>query len=271
MAEVGRDEALYRAARLDEAEHNTTQRNNGRPGESRRGQAVHGRPARQRPRFAEVIVVEGMHDKQKLESVVDADVFVVGGDRVGRRVLDQLRRIRERRGLIILTDPDGPGERIRRRIDAHVPGCRHAFIPRREATDGRRVGVELASREAIVRALEGARATRMTSAGGREAEPAVGEEPGLNLRNQAAVGTELAPRRFTLAELTACGLAGSPGAAVYRQRVGEVLGIGAGNAKSFVKKLNLFGVTLAEWDAALAAVQLPTAKLAVEKGDEAGV
>ncbi|WP_083521014.1 ribonuclease M5 [Alicyclobacillus kakegawensis] len=182
-----------------------------------------------RPRLEDVIVVEGLHDRHKVESAVEADVFVVGGDRMSRRLLQQLQRIRRTRGIIILTDPDGPGERIRRRIDEEVPGCRHAFIPRAAATDGRRVGVELASAEAIVEAL-------------------------LHTRGSAAPvasPTGHSPE-FSIADLIAVGLAGCAGAAERRRQVGEWLGIGLANAKAFVRKLNLLGVTRAEWEAALA-------------------
>ncbi|MCL6626436.1 ribonuclease M5 [Alicyclobacillus shizuokensis] len=208
-----------------------------------------------RPRLEDVVVVEGLHDRHKVESAVDADVFVVGGDRISRRLLQQLQRIRRTRGIIILTDPDGPGERIRRRIDEQVPGCRHAFIPRAAATDGRRVGVELASVEAIVEALLHTRGAAAS----------------------AAAPTARAPV-FSLADLVVVGLAGCAGAAERRRQVGERLGIGSANAKAFVRKLNLLGVTRAEWEAALAglvgdgapAAAWETSLSADTRGDGAG-
>ncbi|MFS8631201.1 MAG: DUF4093 domain-containing protein, partial [Bacillales bacterium] len=55
--------------------------------------------------------------------------------------------------MIILTDPDYPGERIRRILSARVPGCKHAFLSREEASRDGKIGVEYASPEAIRRAL----------------------------------------------------------------------------------------------------------------------
>ncbi|MCL6637868.1 MAG: DUF4093 domain-containing protein, partial [Alicyclobacillus sp.] len=62
---------------------------------------------------------------------------------------------------------------------------------------------------------------------------------------------DLSEPGFTLADLVAAGLAHHPQAAARRQRVGEFLRIGYSNAKSFVRKLNVLGVTRAGWQAAL--------------------
>ena len=37
------------------------------------------------------------------------------------------------RGVIVLTDPDFPGEKIRKIITEHVPDCKHAFIDKKSA------------------------------------------------------------------------------------------------------------------------------------------
>ncbi|GGJ14277.1 ribonuclease M5 [Alicyclobacillus cellulosilyticus] len=177
-----------------------------------------------RPRIAELVVVEGLHDKQAVQRAVDADVWVLGGERIPRHVIQELRRAAAVRGIIVLTDPDGPGERIRRRLDGLIPGCRHAFVPRSRAVSARGVGIEHAD-PAVIRAA-------LVRAGSRpEADAA-------------------APR-FTLADLAAAGLVAGPHAAARRRAVGEWLGIGYGNAKAFVHKLNALGVGREEWDAAV--------------------
>ena len=35
------------------------------------------------------------------------------------------------RGVIILTDPDYPGQRIRNEISSYLPVCKHAFVRRK--------------------------------------------------------------------------------------------------------------------------------------------
>ena len=48
------------------------------------------------------------------------------------------------------------------------------------------------------------------------------------------------------------GLNGSQSASVRRAKVGEILGIGFANAKTFLRRLNNYGVTRDEFEKALA-------------------
>ena len=48
------------------------------------------------------------------------------------------------------------------------------------------------------------------------------------------------------------GLSGSEMAAARRARIGAMLGVGCANAKTFLKRLNHYGVTQEEFSAALA-------------------
>ena len=178
---------------------------------------------------SEIVVVEGIHDKQAVLRAVTADVWVIGGDRIARTFLASLRRASEIRGVIVLTDPDGPGERIRKRIASAVPGCRHASLARQEAGNGRRIGVEFATPEAIRAALEQVRGQgeRLVAAGSQ----------------------------FTIQDLLQARLAGVPGSAQRRERIGEILVLGRGNAKALLDKLNALAVSTTEWEAALARLQ----------------
>ena len=80
-----------------------------------------------------VIVAEGRYDKIRLSSVVDAliittDGFHIFNDREKQRFLKKLAR---ERGLIIITDSDAAGFKIRTLIKNIVPdSCvTHVFIP----------------------------------------------------------------------------------------------------------------------------------------------
>lgn len=44
------------------------------------------------------------------------------------RCLDVIRKAQETRGVIVLTDPDFPGDKIRNTIRDAVPGVKHAYI-----------------------------------------------------------------------------------------------------------------------------------------------
>lgn len=224
----------------------------------------------ERLKIEEVIVVEGIHDKQAVLRVVDADIWVLGGDRIAHRLMAELKRAANRRGLLILTDPDGPGERIRRRLDDAFPGSKHAFLAKDEAFGDGAIGVEHASDEAIRKALQQVkRSTSTETEAGASTSPAstldaqtqTSAAP-ISNRGAAAGGTDArahaAPHPaiaagFTTADLIHAGLAGDKEAAKRRALVGDILGIGYGNAKAFLHKLNALGVLRSEWEHALAA------------------
>ena len=122
-------------------------------------------------RLKEVIVVEGVYDKNTLSQVVDAVIIPVGGFSVfnDKETVALLRRLGRQRGLILLTDSDGAGFQIRNHLRGILPKeqIKHAYIPdvfgkeRRKRTPGKegKLGVEGMKPEILLRALEQAGAT----------------------------------------------------------------------------------------------------------------
>ena len=82
----------------------------------------------------EVIVVEGKYDKERVRKVTDAPIICTHGFELYRskRIINTLRKMSNERGIIILTDSDSAGFRIRNYIkrclgkDAKI---RNAYIP----------------------------------------------------------------------------------------------------------------------------------------------
>lgn len=68
-----------------------------------------------KPRCAKVIVVEGKYDKIRLESLLDATVLTTEGFGIFKNPEKRamIKRLAEKRGLVILADPDGAGKVIR--------------------------------------------------------------------------------------------------------------------------------------------------------------
>ena len=66
-------------------------------------------------KIKQAIVVEGRYDKNTLSQVVDAPIFQTDGFAVmhDKQMLALLRRVAQKRGLIVLTDSDGAGVVIR--------------------------------------------------------------------------------------------------------------------------------------------------------------
>ena len=76
-------------------------------------------------KIKEIIVVEGKSDKQFLETFLDADILICNGSAVDGFSLEYLKELSKNRGVIVLTDPDYPGEKIRKEISSVLPVCKH--------------------------------------------------------------------------------------------------------------------------------------------------
>jgi ribonuclease M5 len=166
----------------------------------------------------EVIVVEGKDDIQAVKSAVDAEVIATGGYGFSRDFLDRLKVISEKRGVIILTDPDFAGEKIRKDISKNLKNVKHAFLPRGKAMKKGDIGIENAKKEDIIEALEKAR-------------PMVTEKR-----------TE-----FAQEDLIRYGLTGDECARKRREELGKILGIGYCNSKQLLNRLNNYGITRDEF------------------------
>lgn len=159
-------------------------------------------------------------DVLAVRRAVEADCIITDGFRLRSPAIRNIRAAYEKRGIIVLTDPDTVGERIRARLSEMFPHARHAFIPAEEATnlsDGD-IGVEQASPAAIRAALQKVR-TPM-------------EQP-----------AEI----FSMSDMMAHGLTGTEDAALRRAQIGRRLGLGFANAKTFLRRLNTYGITREEF------------------------
>jgi ribonuclease M5 len=166
----------------------------------------------------EINVVEGKDDTAAIKRAVEAETIETGGSAINEAVYRKIELARARRGVIILTDPDHAGERLRRLITARVPGCKHAFLTQEEATRNGDVGVENADPETIRRAL-------------------------------AQVKTDflLQESEIGMADMMEAGLVNHPDAAARRMELGNLLGIGYANGKQFYKRCRMFQVSREEF------------------------
>ena len=178
----------------------------------------------------EVLIVEGKMDTVAIRKAYPddpPDCIITGGFTLNARTLDDIEQAYKRRGIIILTDPDVAGERIRRFLTERFPEAKHAFVPKAEATANDDVGIEQASPASIRAALAKVRTATM----------AVEE-------------------RFSSIDLVRARLSGADDASERRAAVGAALGIGYANAKTFLARLNRYGVTREEFAAAVATLDV---------------
>ncbi len=122
-------------------------------------------------RIREAIVVEGRYDKNALRQLVDTVIVETNGFGIfsDAEKLEYLRALARRRGLLVLTDPDGAGFVIRRYLKGAIPPerLRHAYVPDlygrepRKSRGGKegKLGVEGMTPEVLLAALRRAGAT----------------------------------------------------------------------------------------------------------------
>ena len=209
-------------------------------------------------KIREAIVVEGRYDKNTLAQTVDAPIITLGGFGVfnDREKLAFLRRLAEKRGLIVLTDSDGAGFVIRNYLKGALPGdqVKQAYIPdirgkeRRKRRPGRegKLGVEGMSPAVLLEVLRRAGAT-FEDAG---PEKISGEQAAGTAETKKAEA-----KKLSKADLFALGLSGGTGSAVRRQALLKRLELPEHlNANGLLEALNLL-YSREELEAALAALE----------------
>lgn len=170
----------------------------------------------------EVIVVEGRDDITAVKRAVDAEVIAVSGFGINGQTIEKIKQAQKRQGVIVLTDPDFAGEKIRRIISKRVPNVKHAYITQSEGTKDGDIGVENASPETIIKALQ-----------------------------QAKCEIKESRKEFDIQDMYFFKLTGNSKAKERRDAVGKYLGIGYGNANQLVTRLNNYGITKEEFIEAL--------------------
>ena len=159
-----------------------------------------------KPRIREVIIVEGRYDKNALSQVVDAVILTTEGFGVfhDKEKLAYFRRLAEKRGVILLTDPDGAGFVIRNHLKGALPPerVRQAYVPdvmgkeRRKKKGGKegKLGVEGMSPTVLLEALRRCGATF-------EGEECAAQSAGISradLMDKGLIGPNSAAKRAAL-------------------------------------------------------------------------
>lgn len=180
----------------------------------------------EKPVIQEIVVVEGRDDTRRLQEVLTVDTIETNGSAIDDAVLTQIKAAQATRGVIVLTDPDTPGQKIRQTILQAVPDVKQAFLRQGQAQPEKHkssLGVEHASNKAILAALSHAHTT-----------------------------TTAAPVQITKQQLHDAGLTFGADAKWRRQQLGNILQIGYANGKQLYKRLQAFQISPAAFQAAVA-------------------
>ncbi|MDD7194410.1 MAG: DUF4093 domain-containing protein [Clostridiaceae bacterium] len=119
-------------------------------------------------KIKQAVIVEGKYDKIKLSGIIDAPIIQTDGFGIfkDKELQQMIRVLSEKRGILVLTDSDSAGFKIRSFIGSTVDpkNIVHAYIPdifgkesrKTEPSKEGKIGVEGVSEEIIMRSLANA-------------------------------------------------------------------------------------------------------------------
>lgn len=163
----------------------------------------------------EIIIVEGRDDITAVKRVVDAHIIALNGfSALSKKTINKMIELSKNNDLILFTDPDFAGKKIRDTLKRYIPNIKHAFVSQRDATRNDNIGVENADDEAILEALKNVITTHQ------------------NIEN-----------RFSIDDLIDNGFISGSNAKKRRIMLGDMLKIGYYNAKQLLKALNSFNIS----------------------------
>ena len=160
-------------------------------------------------RIQATIVVEGKTDIAFLESFIEAEFVSTNGSDVPRETIAYLKTLSAVRPIVVLTDPDGPGARIRKILDDEITNLHHAFVKKTQATKNGKVGIAESYQEAVLQALD------------------------LTIKTN-----EISPGELDSNDLYELGLLGTSMAKHRREKISETFHLGYVNGKQLLFRLN---------------------------------
>ena len=174
-------------------------------------------------KIKEIIVVEGRDDITAIKRVVDAHIIALNGfSALSKKTINKMVELSQNNDLILFTDPDFAGKKIRDTLKRYIPNIKHAFVSRKDATRNDNIGVENANDEAILDALKNVITANQ------------------NIEN-----------RFSIEDLIDNGFVSGSNAKKRRVMLGDTLKIGYYNAKQLLKALNSFNISREQFEEAV--------------------
>jgi ribonuclease M5 len=168
-----------------------------------------------KPTIQALIVVEGVTDVQVLSAIVDAEFLTTNGSAVSQETIEFIRYVKSLgKEVVVFTDPDYPGEKIRKTLDQQVQGLSHAFVDKSFAIKNGKVGIAECDSAVLLQALQD------------KIVPHIKAKPSI-----------------TIHDLANMNLLGNAGSSEKRTKICKHFHLGYCNAKTMLKRLNFIGIT----------------------------
>jgi ribonuclease M5 len=170
-------------------------------------------------RLDALVVVEGITDVQFLSTFIEAEFVTTNGSDVPQATIDYLKAQHQKnKTIIVLTDPDSPGKRIRDVLDQHIPHLEHVYVEKNKAIKNKKVGIAQTNKETILEAIK---------------HRIIHDQPPQTIDKQ-----------LTQIDLMQLGLIGGEGSLSVRNFLSVKLHLGYVNAKTLLKRVNALSIDL---------------------------
>ena len=174
-------------------------------------------------KIKEIIVVEGRDDITAIKRVVDAHIIALNGfSALSKKTINKMVELSQNNDLILFTDPDFAGKKIRDTLKKYIPNIKHAFVSQKDATRNDNIGVENANDKAILEALK-----------------------------NIITANQNVEDRFNISDLINNGFVSGSNAKERRIMLGDILKIGYYNAKQLLRALNSFNISKEQFERAV--------------------
>ncbi|MFA5480835.1 MAG: ribonuclease M5 [Bacilli bacterium] len=162
----------------------------------------------------DIIVVEGKSDVAFLSSFIEADFVTTNGSDIPQKTIEYLQEQSKKRSIVVLSDPDAPGLRIRSVLDQNINGLRHCFVPKTSSVKNGKVGVAEADKKTILDAL-----------------------------SHFVSYESVARSHLTIGDLYELGISGNANSNVLRNKVADAFHLGYVNNKQFLKRAKAMNIS----------------------------
>ena len=157
-----------------------------------------------------VIVVEGKSDVTFLQEFVDAIFVTTNGSEISKETIEYIKELKKNNRVIVLTDPDSPGNRIRNILNEQIDGLEHAFVDKKVSIKKHKVGVAESTKDEVTKALK-----------------------------NIIVNYKDKKETITMQDIVKLGLTGNEDSLTLRLKICEELHLGyCSTNKTFIKRLN---------------------------------
>ena len=164
-----------------------------------------------------LLIVEGKDDESLIKSILECRVFKTNGFDIKNEDILFLNKASEQYKIIVLTDPDEAGEKIRKTINSKVKNTYNVYVDRNRCDKNNKHGVAESTKSHILEVLK---------------DHITLESPKIG--------------NITSYQLSKLGLNGNSNAKEKREYICKYFSLGICNLKTMKERINLLNISIDE-------------------------